>query len=77
MSDDARIESYKAGADSYISKPFNFEMLQVRVQKLIEQRETRKETFKKNIEITPSEITTTSLDEGRKESSSFRRKKYG
>lgn len=63
MSDDARIESYKAGADSYISKPFNFEMLQVRVQKLIEQRETRKETFKKNIEITPSEITTTSLDE--------------
>ncbi len=63
MSDDARIESYKAGADSYISKPFNFEMLQVRVQKLIEQRETRKETFKKNIEITTSEITTTSLDE--------------
>ena len=63
MSDDARIESYKAGADSYISKPFNFEMLQVRVQKLIEQRETRKVTFKKNIEITPSEITTTSLDE--------------
>lgn len=63
MSDDARIESYKAGADSYISKPFNFEMLQVRVQKLIGQRETRKVTFKKNIEITPSEITTTSLDE--------------
>lgn len=63
MSDDARIESYKAGADSYISKPFNFEMLQVRVQKLIEQRETRTVTFKKNIEITPSEITTTSLDE--------------
>ena len=63
MSDDARIESYKAGADSYISKPFNFEMLQVLVQKLIEQRETRKVTFKKNIEITQSEITTTSLDE--------------
>ena len=63
MSDDARIESYKAGADSYISKPFNFELLQVRVRKLIEQREARKETFRKNIEITPSEITTTSLDE--------------
>lgn len=63
MSDDARIESYQAGADSYISKPFNFELLQVRVRKLIEQREARKETFRKNIEITPSEITTTSLDE--------------
>lgn len=49
MSDDARIESYKAGADSYISKPFNFELLQVRVRKLIEQREARKETFRKTL----------------------------
>lgn len=63
MSEDVRIESYKAGADSYISKPFNFEMLQVRVQKLLEQRDTRKETFRKSIEVMPSEITTTSLDE--------------
>ena len=30
---------------------------------LIEQREARKEAFRRNIEITPSEITTTSLDE--------------
>lgn len=63
MSEDSRIESYQAGADSYISKPFNFELLQVRINKLIEQRETRKETFHKTIEITPSSITTTSLDE--------------
>ena len=63
MSDDSRLESYKAGADSYISKPFKFELLQVRVQQLIEQREARKEAFRRNIEITPSEITTTSLDE--------------
>lgn len=61
MSDDARIESYKAGADSYISKPFNFEMLQVRVQKLIEQTGNEEGNVKKNIEITPSEITTTFL----------------
>ena len=63
MSEDSRIESYQAGADSYISKPFNFELLWVRINKLIEQREKRKETFHKTIEITPSSITTTSLDE--------------
>lgn len=63
MSDDARIDSYNAGADSYISKPFNLEMLQVRIRKLVEQREQRKELFRKTIEITPSSITTTSLDE--------------
>lgn len=35
----------------------------MRINKLIEQREKRKETFHKTIEITPSSITTTSLDE--------------
>lgn len=63
MSDDSRLESYKAGADSYISKPFRYELLLVRVRQLIEQREARKEAFRKKLEITPGEITTTSLDE--------------
>ncbi len=62
-SDEAKIEGYEAGADSYISKPFNFEMLQTRILKLIEQQEKRKELFHKTIEITPSSITITSLDE--------------
>ncbi|KAA6349795.1 Sensor histidine kinase TmoS [termite gut metagenome] len=63
LSDEAKIDSYKAGADSYISKPFNFEVLLTRVQMLIKQQEKRKELFHKTIEITPSSITTTSLDE--------------
>ena len=63
ISDNSRIESYKVGADSYIAKPFNFEMLRVRIDMLIEQRERRNETLHKTIEITPSSITTTSLDE--------------
>lgn len=61
--EDARIESYRAGADSYISKPFNLEMLRVRINKLIGQRERRIETFHKTVSITPESITTTSLDE--------------
>ncbi|MDR2804051.1 MAG: response regulator [Dysgonamonadaceae bacterium] len=63
LSDEAKIESYKAGADSYIAKPFNFEVLETRIEMLIEQQEKRKKLFHKTIEITPSSITTTSLDE--------------
>jgi len=63
LSDEAKIESYKAGADSYIAKPFNFEVLQTRIEMLIEQQEKRKRIFRKNIDVQPSEITTTSLDE--------------
>ena len=61
--DDIKINSYEVGADSYISKPFNFDMLMVRIEKLIEQQERRKQEFRKNIEINPSVITITSVDE--------------
>ncbi|MDR2775000.1 MAG: response regulator [Tannerella sp.] len=63
LSDEAKIESYKAGADSYIAKPFNFEVLQTRIEMLIEQQEKRKKLFHKAIDVQPGSITTTSLDE--------------
>jgi signal transduction histidine kinase/DNA-binding response OmpR family regulator/streptogramin lyase len=63
LSDETRIEVYKAGADSHITKPFNLEVLLTRIEMLIEQQEKRKKLFHKTIEITPSVITTTSLDE--------------
>lgn len=62
-SDHAQVEGYEAGIDSYISKPFNFDILLVRIRKLIEQQDKRKELFHKTIVISPSTITTTSLDE--------------
>jgi len=63
VSDEAKIETYKAGADSYIAKPFNFEVLLTRIETLIEQQEERRKLFHKTIEITPSSITASSLDE--------------
>lgn len=62
-SDDIRMGGYEAGADSYISKPFNLDMLLIRIRQLIEQQNKRKELFNKTIVISPSSITTTSLDE--------------
>ena len=61
--DEAKMVGYDAGADSYISKPFNYDMLLVRIKKLIEQQEKRQEMLHKNIEITPSQIAVNSLDE--------------
>ena len=61
--DNIKISGYEVGADSYISKPFNFELLLVRIKKLIERQEDRRKEFKKNISVDPSAITITSLDE--------------
>lgn len=58
-----RVESYKCGADAYISKPFDMEMLDVRIQNLIESRKKLKERFRTATTITPSEVTTTKTDE--------------
>jgi signal transduction histidine kinase/DNA-binding response OmpR family regulator/ligand-binding sensor domain-containing protein len=62
LSDEAKIESYRAGADSYIAKPFNFEVLLIRIEMLIEQQEKRKRLFREAIEVQPDSITTTSVD---------------
>lgn len=62
-SDEAKMDGYDAGADSYISKPFNFELLLIRIKKLIELQEKRHELFHKAIEVTPESITGNSLDE--------------
>jgi signal transduction histidine kinase/DNA-binding response OmpR family regulator/ligand-binding sensor domain-containing protein len=63
LSDETKIEAYRAGADSYIPKPFNFDVLMARIETLIEQQERRKKLFHKTIEISPSAVVTSSLDE--------------
>lgn len=61
--DQQKLEGLQNGADDYITKPFNFEMLELRIQKLIEQRQKLRNLYSKNFEIKPSEISVTSLDE--------------
>jgi signal transduction histidine kinase/DNA-binding response OmpR family regulator/ligand-binding sensor domain-containing protein len=61
--DEAKISGYAVGADSYISKPFSFDVLLVRIKQLIEQQEGRKKEFRKTLRVNPSRITITSIDE--------------
>lgn len=54
---------YKEGADAYILKPFHWEILMSRIQNLIEQKYLRLQMFEEEIEVTPSLITISTLDE--------------
>lgn len=54
---------YKEGADAYIGKPFHWDILLSRIQNLMEQKMQRQQAFEKNIEISPRNITISSLDE--------------
>ncbi len=59
-----RIEGYDTGADEYLSKPFNINVLKARIKNLLEARKRAKERFVSIGSILPSsEITTNSIDE--------------
>lgn len=47
--DEQRAVGFESGADAYIPKPFNEELLRIRVRKIIENREKVKEFFQKNL----------------------------
>jgi signal transduction histidine kinase/ligand-binding sensor domain-containing protein/DNA-binding response OmpR family regulator len=61
--EESKLEGLRAGADDYISKPFNQEILQIRVRNLVEMHKRKQELFNKQIRIEPSKITVSSLDE--------------
>lgn len=58
-----QIDGLKYGADDYITKPFNIHILKLRINKFIEWTRKSHAAFKQKIDITPQEITITSLDE--------------
>lgn len=61
-SEEHQLEGLSVGADDYISKPFNMEVLKLRINKIIEMNRKRQELFNEQIKIEPSRITVTPLD---------------
>lgn len=61
-SEEQRIEGFKTGADDYITKPFNFEILEARIDNLLRQREKFQRTFRKTLDVKSSELQITPLD---------------
>ena len=61
--DVSRIEGLQLGADDYLTKPFNIDVLRLRVKKFIEWEQNNHQQFRQKMDIEPSEITITPLDE--------------
>lgn len=61
LSNEYKIEGFTSGADEYLTKPFDFDLLHVRINKLIEQRRQSASPSKIELTITPQAIT--SVDE--------------
>ncbi|MBV5342299.1 response regulator, partial [bacterium] len=47
--DEQRAQGFESGADAYIPKPFNEDLLKIRVRKIVENREKVKAFFQKNL----------------------------
>jgi len=62
-SEEKQLEGLKAGVNDYITKPFTFEILASRIRNLLVQQESLQRRFQKQIEVNPSEVTITPVDE--------------
>lgn len=61
--EESKLEGLTAGADDYITKPFNLDILKVKIRNVIETRRRNQKAFQQQIQIEPSKITVSSLDE--------------
>lgn len=62
-SEENKYSGIEAGADDYIAKPFNINMLTLKIAKIIERQKKYHQNFKKKIDISPSEIQIMTMDE--------------
>jgi signal transduction histidine kinase/ligand-binding sensor domain-containing protein/DNA-binding response OmpR family regulator len=62
-SEEKQLEGLKAGVNDYITKPFTFEILASKIRNLIVQQKLLQKRFQTKIEVNPSEVTVTPVDE--------------
>lgn len=61
--EESKVEGLELGADDYITKPFNFNVLKLRIDKFLEWTRRSHKKFVQKMDVAPSEITITKLDE--------------
>lgn len=61
--DESMLEGYKSGADCYLTKPFNMEILDNRIHHLLALQQRRRQIFLTEIEVNTEDLTTSKVDE--------------
>jgi len=60
---DNAYKGIEAGAEDYIAKPFNMDMLTLKVARIMERQRHIREHFRKKVDVVPGEVEITTLDE--------------
>lgn len=60
---ESKYEGLEIGADEYIAKPFEMRYLLLKIRNLLKSRDRMRELFRTSIELAPSRVTVTSIDE--------------
>ncbi|WNH11907.1 two-component regulator propeller domain-containing protein [Thalassobellus suaedae] len=63
MSQETELKGRENGADDYIRKPFDTELLQLKLKNIIKNRDIMRQRFNREITLQPKEVTVTSTDE--------------
>ena len=62
-SEESQLVGLEEGADDYVLKPFNLELLLMRIRNILKSRELLKRRFSNQIDISPNDITATNVDQ--------------
>jgi DNA-binding response OmpR family regulator len=63
IGEDQQIKGLETGATDYMTKPFNFEILQSKIKNILSQQEYMRKTYQKQVEAVPTEMHVESPDE--------------
>ncbi len=61
--EDQQIKGLETGANDYMTKPFNFEILLSRVKNILDEQSRLRKTFQKQVDVKPADISVASPDE--------------
>jgi len=63
VGEDQQLKGLETGASDYMTKPFNFEILQSKIKNILSQQEYMRKTYQKQVEANPTEMIVESPDE--------------
>lgn len=61
--DEQQLMGLETGATDYMTKPFNFEILLSKIRNTLQQQDSMKKTYQKQVEVNPTEVVGESSDE--------------